>query len=68
MGQITLDFEDAQKIINNPDAGGDARVIAAFTIAFFVAMAHAHTIEPTTTAIALKLAHKSADAIYRGVE
>lgn len=66
MGQITINREDAMKILNNPDASGDARVIAAFTIAFFEADDHAEMIAASTRQIALKLAHMTADAIYKG--
>lgn len=67
LAQITLNREDAKRILDNPEASGDARVIAAFTIAFFEANDHAAEIDPDTRAITLRLAHMCAAAIYEGV-
>lgn len=64
MGEITLNAERAMSILNNPDATPDARVIAACTIAFFEANDHAEVVEKSTRAIALKLSHMVAAAIY----
>lgn len=66
MAQITINREDAKKILANPEADSDARVIAAFTIAFFEANEHALEIGPDTRAITLKLAHMCAEVIYTG--
>jgi hypothetical protein len=68
MPQITLNRDDAKKILDNPGASPDARLIAAFTIAFFESHDHAEDIGPDTRSIVLKLAHLSADAIYKGAE
>jgi hypothetical protein len=64
MGQITLNFADAKRVLDSKDAGPDARVIAACTIAFFVTNDEVDDITPATRAIALKLSHMTAGAIY----
>lgn len=68
MPQITLNRDDARKILDNPEASSDARVIAGLTIAFFEANDHAADIAPETRAITLKLAHLCVSAIYQGAE
>lgn len=68
MGSITLSHEDSKKVLDNPDASPTARVIAACCIAFFEAKRHADEVDADTRAIALKLTHMTASAIYEGAE
>ena len=68
MGQITLNYEDSKKILDNPDSAPDARVIAAAFIAFFEVKNHADAIDPKTRGITLKLSHMIAGAIYEAGE
>lgn len=63
MGQITLNYEDAMRVLTNPESGADAKVIAACTVAFFEVNDHADEIERDTRAIVLKLSHMTADVI-----
>lgn len=55
MGQITLNYDDSKRILDNPDASPDARVIAACFIAFFETSNHVDEIDSSTRAIVLKL-------------
>ncbi|MGH8053556.1 MAG: hypothetical protein ACREP4_06525 [Stenotrophomonas sp.] len=64
MGQVTLNFDDSMKIINNPDASPDARMIAAAFIAFHEANGSAVDADSSTRAIVLKLNHMTAAAVY----
>jgi len=64
MGQVTLNYEDSMRILNTEDAHPDAKVVAACFIAFFTTKNHADDINPSTRAIALKLSHMLAAAIY----
>ena len=65
MGSISLNYEECKKILDNPDASPDARVIAASAIAFFEAARHADDISSDTRSITLKLAHNIASEMYR---
>jgi len=64
MGQVTLNYEDSMRILNNAKANPDARVIAACFVAFFEAKTHAEDLDSSTRSIVLKLSHMSAAAIY----
>lgn len=65
MGQITLNREDAERILASTESSTDARVIAAMTIAFFeVTDSAADVGETTSLHIAQKLLHMTQRAIY----
>lgn len=64
MGQVTLNYEDSMRILNNADANPDARVIAACFVAFFETKNHAEDLDSSTRTIALKLSHMVAASIY----
>lgn len=64
MGQITLNYEDSMRILNNEDANADAKVIAACFVAFFETKTHADEIDSATRTIAMKLSHMVAVEIY----
>lgn len=64
MGEITLNFDDSLRILNNPEASPDARVIAACFVAFFETQNCVDEIDSSTRTIALKLSHMVAQAIY----
>lgn len=68
MGEISLNPADSLKVLNSPDADPNSRVIAACAMAMFEASDHADDIEPSTRAIALKLSHMVAAAIYDAQE
>lgn len=65
MGQVTLNYDECMRILENADALPDARVIAASAIAFFEASRHSEEITTDTRAITLKLAHNIASEMYR---
>lgn len=64
MGQISLNYMDSMRILNNPDANPDARVIAACFVAFFETKNHAGELDSATCTIAMKLSHMIAASIY----
>ncbi|MCD7099078.1 hypothetical protein [Stenotrophomonas sp. MMGLT7] len=64
MGEIKLNLKDSMRILNNEDAAPDARVIAAFAVAFLETFKHADEINPETRAIVRKLMHMSLQEIY----
>lgn len=64
MGQITLSYEDSKRILDNPDANADARVIAACFIAFYETNNHVDEIDKSTRAIVQKLSYMTTGLIY----
>lgn len=64
MGQITLNKQDAERILANPEGGPDARVIACMTLAFFETVDHVEMITSETATIVRRLAHKITGATY----
>ena len=68
MGQVTLNYDECKRILDNANAAPDARVIAAAGIAFFEAARHADDITSETKSITLKLAHNIASEMYRESE
>jgi hypothetical protein len=68
MAQISLNYDECKRILDNADAAPDARVIAASAIALFEASRHADDISSDTRAITLKLAHNIASEMYREVD
>lgn len=68
MPSITINREDAARILQNPEASADARLIAGLTVAFVEAFDHASEASSETRQIALKLAHMAASEIYKGGE
>lgn len=68
MGQISLNREDAMRVLNTLKASPDARIIAACTIAFFEAREHSEDVDSATRSIALKLCHMVGAEIYAAAD
>jgi hypothetical protein len=68
MPSISINREDAMRVLANPEAAADSRVIAGLTVAFFEAADHASEATPATRQVGLKLAHMIASEIYKGGE
>lgn len=68
MGQITLNREDAMRVLNNQEAAPSARVIAACSIAFFETRDHVDEADSATRSIAMKLSHMVMAEIFDAPE
>jgi len=63
MGEVKLNIDDSMRILNNPDAGSDARVIAGCAMAFFEVTKSGGDYSPETRAIAQRLLRMTAARI-----
>ena len=68
MPSITLNKDDAMRILNNRESSPNARIIAAHTVAFFESAEHAEDSDASTRSIALKLSHMASAENYKGGE
>lgn len=64
MPTITIDNEEAMRILKDADSSADARVIAGLTVALFELNTSVDDIDRATRSITLKLAHMIAAVIY----
>lgn len=68
MGQMSLNREDAERVLANQDSDPSTRLISAAAIAFFEARDSAEGASREAMTIALKLAHMLASEIYDAQE
>lgn len=63
MGEISLNREDAMRVLNNPESSPGARVIAGCTVAFFESVNGVDEACPQTRAICQKLLRMAGAAL-----
>ncbi|WP_147423566.1 hypothetical protein [Xanthomonas sp. CFBP 7698] len=67
MPEIQLNREESMRILNNPDAGSEAKVIAACAVAFFACI-DGESMNPETRTIAHKLLRMTSSALDEAEE
>jgi hypothetical protein len=68
MGQISLNREDVERVLANPESDPSTRLISAAALALFEAKVSAESASREAMTIALKLAHMLAREIYDAQE